>query len=133
MAVITTIHAMPTNSTHPLLAFEPTLLGLKSRKRYWPAIWARLAITSRAAAMIPQPPIQPVLGPNARAPHVNVVPQSGSLEFSSLYAKAMKSMGMKAITVTIGACRPIATTTNPSVAARLYAGAVDATATTVVE
>ena len=58
--------------------------ALNSRKTYWPATWARLAITSTSAAMIPQPPIQPVLGPNARVAQVNVVPQSGSALLSSL-------------------------------------------------
>ena len=42
-------------------------------------------------------------------------------------------MGMKARIVTIGACSPIATTTKPSVAARLYAGAVEATPMTTLE
>ena len=59
-------------------------LALNSRNPYWPAIWARLAMTSTSAAMMPQPPIQPVLGPNARVAQVNVVPQSGSALFSSL-------------------------------------------------
>ena len=36
-----------------------------------------------SAAMMPQPPIQPVRVPNARAAQVNVVPQSGSALFSS--------------------------------------------------
>ena len=40
-------------------------------------------MTMMSAAMMPQPPIQPVRGPNARAAHVNVVPQSGSASFSS--------------------------------------------------
>ena len=35
-------------------------------------------------ATMPQPPNQPVLGPKARAPQVNVVPQSGSALFISL-------------------------------------------------
>ena len=51
--------------------------------KYRPAICARLAITMTSAAMSPQPPIQPARGPNARAVHVNVVPQSGSALFSS--------------------------------------------------
>src|ERR1700754_3234105 len=49
-----------------------------SRNEYRPAIWARLAITIRSATMIAQPPIQPVIGPNARVAHANVVPASGS-------------------------------------------------------
>ena len=54
-----------------------------SCRKYRPAICARLAITITSAAMIPQPPIQPARGPNARAVQVNVVPQSGSALFSS--------------------------------------------------
>ena len=50
----------------------------KSRKTYCPAIWARLAITRMSAATMPHPPNHPVLGPKARVPQVNVVPQSGS-------------------------------------------------------
>ena len=50
----------------------------KSRNPYEPAIWARLAMTMTSAAMMPQPPIQPARGPNARVAHVKVVPQSGS-------------------------------------------------------
>ncbi len=49
-----------------------------------PAIWARLAITMMSATTMPQPPIHPVRGPNARAPQVKVVPQSGSAALSSL-------------------------------------------------
>ena len=78
MAVIATIHKTPTRSTHPLSALCPMALALKSRNTYWPAIWARLAITRMSAAMIPQPPSHPVLGPKARAPQVKIVPQSGS-------------------------------------------------------
>ena len=50
---------------------------------YEPAIWARLAITITSAAMMPQPPIHPTSGPNARDAQVNVVPQSGSALLSS--------------------------------------------------
>ena len=50
---------------------------------YDPAIWARLAITITSAAMMPQPPSQPTIGPNARDAQVNVVPQSGSALLSS--------------------------------------------------
>ena len=50
---------------------------------YEPAICARFAITMTSAAMMPQPPSQPTIGPNARDPHVNVVPQSGSALLSS--------------------------------------------------
>ena len=59
-------------------------LALNSRNPYWPATWARLAITRMSATMIPQPPAQPVFGPNARVAQVKVVPQSGSALFSSL-------------------------------------------------
>jgi len=76
-------------------------------------------MTRMSAATMPHPPNQPVGGPNALAPQVNVVPQSGSLLFSSLYAKAMKSMGTNAMMVTIGACSPMAAITKPRVAARL--------------
>jgi hypothetical protein len=41
-------------------------------------------MTRMSAATMAQPPAQPVLGPNARVPHVNVVPQSGSALFISL-------------------------------------------------
>ena len=85
MAVINTIHITPTRSTHPLLGFWPMPLAPKRRNTYCPAIWARLAITKMSAATIPQPPHQPVFGPKARAPQVNVVPQSGSALFSALY------------------------------------------------
>ena len=79
-----TIHMIPTSSTHPLLALWPMPFAPKRRKTYWPAIWARLAITRMSAATIPQPPHHPVLGPKARAPQVNVVPQSGSALFRAL-------------------------------------------------
>ena len=41
-------------------------------------------MTRTSAATMPQPPNQPLFGPNARVAHVNVVPQSGSALFSSL-------------------------------------------------
>ena len=72
-----TIHKIPTRSTQPLSALCPMPLALKSKKTYWPAIWARLAITRMSAAMIPHPPSHPVLGPKARVAQVKVVPQSG--------------------------------------------------------
>ena len=55
-----------------------------SRNTYCPATWARLAMTRTSAATMAQPPAQPVFGPNARVPQVNVVPQSGSALFISL-------------------------------------------------
>ena len=82
---MTTIHTTPTRSTQPLSALCPIPLALKSKKTYWPAIWARLAITRMSAAMIPHPPSQPVLGPKARVAQVKVVPQSGSAALRALY------------------------------------------------
>ncbi len=79
-----TIHRIPTRSTHPLSALCPIPFAPKSRNTYWPAIWARLAITRMSAAMIPHPPSHPVLGPKARVAHVKVVPQSGSALFIAL-------------------------------------------------
>jgi hypothetical protein len=72
-----------------------------------------------SAATIAQPPAQPVRGPNARAAQVNVVPQSGSALFSSLYPIDVSSIGTKASSATIGAPVPTTATMNPSVAARL--------------
>jgi hypothetical protein len=51
--------------------------------------------------------------------HVKLAPQSGSALFICWNASETKNMGMNARMVTMGACRPIATTTNPRVAARL--------------
>ena len=78
------IQAMPTSSTQTLAALLPMLGVLNRSKTYWPAIWARLAMTMTSAAMMPQPPHQPVFGPKARVAQVNVVPQSGSALFISL-------------------------------------------------
>src|SRR5262249_36972527 len=97
-------------------------LALNSRNPYWPATWARLAMTRTSAAMIPQPPAQPVLGLNARVAQVNVVPQSGSALFSSLYPIEQNSIGTNARTATAGDCSATAPTTNTSVAAVLEAG-----------
>ncbi len=47
--------------------------------------------------------------------------------FNSLYPMVMNSMGMKASSTMSGESRCTLTAMNPSVAARLYAGAVDAT------
>src|SRR5580692_6859368 len=82
--VIATIYSTPTSSTQPLEGFAPMPSALNRKNTYWPATWARLAMTSTSAAMIAQPPAQPDLGPNARVAQVNVVPQSGSALFSSL-------------------------------------------------
>ncbi len=76
-------------------------------------------MTRMSAAMMAQPPAQPVLGPNARVAQVNVVPQSGSALFSSLYPIEVSSMGTKASTATMGDPRPTAATMKPRVAARL--------------
>ena len=63
-------------------------------------------MTMTSATMIPQPPIQPALGPKARAAQVKVVPQSGSALFSSAYATAMKYIGRKASSMIAGALVP---------------------------
>src|SRR5215467_1466318 len=133
MIVIRMIQVTPASSTQPLLALLPMPLALNSKNTYWPATCARLAMTSTSAATMAHPPAQPVLGPNARVAHVNVVPQSGSALFSSLYPIEVSSIGTKARTDTAGACSATAPTTNTRVAAMLYAGATDAVAMTVVE
>ena len=74
----------PASSTCHAVGLEPMLGVLNSRNTYWPATWARLAMTSTSAATMAQPPAQPVFGPNALVAQVNVVPQSGSALFSSL-------------------------------------------------
>src|SRR3954447_4991964 len=91
-----------------------------------------------SAAMIPHPPSHPVTGPNARVAQVNVVPQSGSARFSSWYATAMRYIGTNASRMIAGALTPARmapppATTNPRLAARLYAGAVEAVPTTTLE
>ena len=78
------IQMMPPSSTQPLVGLLPMPVAPNSRNTYWLATWARLAMTSTSAATIPQPPAQPLRGPNARVAQVNVVPQSGSALFSSL-------------------------------------------------
>jgi hypothetical protein len=113
------IQRMPTSSTQPLAGFEPMPLAPTSRNTYWPATWARLAMTRRSAATMPQPPANPVFGPKALAPQVNVVPQSGSALFISLYPIEQNSMGMNASTATAGAWKPTRTTTKNRVTARL--------------
>ena len=69
--------------------------------------------------MIPQPPIQPVSGPNARVVQVNVVPQSGSTLFISRNAYAMQSIGRNDAISVPGLCTPTIATMRPSVAAML--------------
>src|SRR5689334_2004595 len=91
-----------------------------------PAICARLASTITWAMIAPQPDIQPTCGPNARAPHVKLVPQSGMRELSARYAYEIKKIGMKASSMTSGAFTPTSEETRPMDAARLYAGAVEA-------
>src|ERR1700704_5195919 len=90
-------------------------------------------MTRMSAATVAQPPAQPVDGPNARVPQMNVVPQSGSALFSSLKPIEHSSIGTNASTATSGAFSPTAATTKNSVAARLYAGAVDATPITTLD
>ena len=112
---------MPTSSTQPLEALPPiALFGPWTRKNtYCPATWARLAMTRTSAARTPQPPAQPVFGPNARDAQMNVVPQSGSALFSSLKPIEHSSIGTNASTATSGDFSPTAATTKNSVAARL--------------
>ena len=112
---------MPTSSTQPPEASAPiALFGPWNKKNtYCPATWARLAITRTSAATTPQPPAQPVFGPNARVAQMNVVPQSGSALFSSLKPIEHSSMGTNASTATSGDFSPTAATTKNSVAARL--------------
>ncbi len=78
-------------------------------------------MTRTSAATMPQPPAQPVLGPNALVAHVNVVPQSGSALFISLYPIEYSIIGTNAASATIGAWQPMPATRRmkPSVAARL--------------
>src|SRR6266568_4108174 len=119
MAVIRMIQMTPPSSTQPLVAFVPMPLAPNSRNTYWLATWARLAMTRTSATTMAQPPNQPVFGPNARVAHVNVVPQSGSALFSSLYPIDVSSIGTNASTATAGAWRATAPTTNTRVAAML--------------
>ena len=78
---------------------------------------------------VAQPAIQPIQGPILRVTHAKVVPQSVSTRFSRSNATAMHSIGRNAISSTAGAAvlpGPSSFDTRPSVAARLYAGAVEA-------
>jgi hypothetical protein len=111
----------PTSSTQPPDGFAPMELSGPwiRKKKYCPATWARLAMTRTSAATTPQPPAQPVFGPNARAAQMNVVPQSGSALFSSLKPIEHSSIGTNASTATSGDFSPTAATTKNSVAARL--------------
>ena len=59
----------------------------------------------------PQPPIQPIHGPNALVPQVKVVPQSGVSRANSRYANATNSIGMNASTNIDGDLSPTARTT----------------------
>ena len=56
--VITAMNATPTNSTPPLVALWPMPSAPTSKKLYYPAIWARLAITKTSAATMAHPPNQ---------------------------------------------------------------------------
>src|SRR5215469_8384242 len=115
------IHNTPTSSTQPPEALAPiALLGPWNKKKpYCPATCARLPMTRMSAATVAQPPAQPSHGPNARVDQMNVVPQSGSALLSSLKPIEHSSIGTNASTATSGDFRPTASTTNPSVAARL--------------
>src|SRR5215472_14491567 len=121
MYVIAAIQHTPTSSTQPLEALPPIVLfgPWTRRNAYCPATWARLAMTRTSAATTAQPPAQPVFGPNARVPQMNVVPQSGSDLFSSLKPIEHSSIGTNASTATSGDFSPTAATTKNSVAARL--------------
>src|SRR2546430_17137365 len=92
-------------------------LALNSRSPYWPATGARLAITRTSAAMIPQPPAHPVLGPNAGVAHVNVAPHSGPALFRSFEPIDVRSMGTNARPASAGDCGPTEPTAIISVAA----------------
>src|SRR5579875_1353625 len=114
MYVIATIHPIPVSSTQPLVGLLPMPCAPKSENMYCPATCARLAITMMSAATMAQPPAQPVRGPNARDAQVNVVPQSGSALFSSLYPIEVSSIGMNASSAMTGAPSPTAATISPS-------------------
>jgi hypothetical protein len=53
-------------------------------------------MTRMSAARMPQPPSHPVFGPKAFVAQVNVVPQSGSRLFSSLYPIETSRIGTNA-------------------------------------
>ena len=99
------------------------------------AIAASDAITMMSARKIAHPLIQPIWGPNARVVQANVVPASGSARLRKRYPTDTNRIGMNDTIRTAGAWKPtpVTATMNPSVAARLYAGAVDATAMTRFE
>jgi hypothetical protein len=77
--------------------------------------------------MIAQPPIQPVVGPNARVARANVVPQSGSAWFMYLKANATNSIGTNEMRITAGepTATPATAAMKPRTAASEYAGAVE--------
>ena len=56
-----------------------------------------------SATMIAHPPSQPVVGPNARVAHENVVPASGSALLRYLYASATSSIGTNETSARAGA------------------------------
>src|SRR6266536_5753331 len=129
--VMAMIHTQPSSVTAHVLPARP--LRPSRSKVYRPAIWARLAMTMMSAAMTTQPLIQPMCRPNARAVQVKLVPQSGSTLLSALWAYETNSIGMKANSMMIGARVPTSWLISPSVAARLYPGAVEATPMTTLE
>ena len=74
--VITAIHttaATISANVEPAAEFQPT-----SRKVYFEAMIASVAMTMTSAAKIAQPDSHPRYGPSARVTHENDVPQSGS-------------------------------------------------------
>jgi len=68
-------------------------------------------MTRMSATTVAQPPAQPIDGPNARVPQMNVVPQSGMTELSSRYAMAVSSIGTNAMRNMAGDFSPTASTT----------------------
>src|SRR6266496_4805989 len=94
-----------------------------------PETCARLAMTRVPDNNVAQPAIQPIHGPMLRVTQAKVVPQSASTRLSRSNATAMHSIGRNAISSTAGTAvlaGPSSFDTKPSVAARLYAGAVEA-------
>ena len=78
---MTTIQMTPTKVTQNPDESAAIPWAPNNEKVYTPATEARLGMTTRSVTRMPQPAIQPVLGPMARVTHVKVVPQSGSARF----------------------------------------------------
>src|ERR1700679_263668 len=106
-----------------------------SRNRYLPAISDSVAITITSAMKIVNPVIHPSRGPSARVTQAKLVPQSGSARFSARYASEIQNIGTNDTSSTAGPCvpTPAPATSNPSVAAIEYAGAVDETPITTLD